>query len=152
MNDKWVRNSMTKSITIPEIPNETILDTWYSSFGRSTPQLDQNQILQKPVFWRFTITGTGDFAMNIGFIPSLVYIDAFEDWHAPYSHAVIRADYNICRYTDSGWNNAEATLNTVIYLSHAGITSATIKSYWKNVVINCASFNHDAIVHWQAFP
>lgn len=152
MNDKWVSNSRTKYIE-PQLMVETpIFSQDYSSFWVSTPQFDTDQIQQKPTFWKFTISATGDYTMNIGYIPSILYIDAFEDWHTPYSHATIRSDYNTCRYVDSGANNAEATLNTVIYLSHAGITSATIKDYGKKVTINCNSYNHSTKVHWQAFP
>jgi hypothetical protein len=131
-----------KNISVPI--NET--------FWRSTNKIESSQIAQHPVFWRFEITATWDYPMDIGFVPSLLYIDAFEDWHAPYSHATLRSNYNICRYTDSGSNNAEATANTVVYLSHAGITSATIKNYGKRIIINCSSYHHDAIVHWQAYP
>jgi hypothetical protein len=121
-------------------------------FWRDNTLIDTTQIKQKPVFWKFTISATGDYTMNIGFIPSLLYIDAFEDWHSPFSHWILKADYNVCRYVDSGGNNAEASLNTIIYLSHAGITSATIKSFGKKVIINCNSYNHSSKVHWEAFP
>lgn len=124
----------------------------HETFWRSTNKIDSNQIAQHPVFWRFEINATWNYTMDIGYVPSFIYIDAFEDWHAPYSHAIVRPAYNICRYTDSWSNNAEASLNTVVYLSHAWITSATIKSYGRKVTINCGSYNHDAIVHWQAFP
>lgn len=148
---KQAQNSSIKPENIkPESVKPLSLD--YVKAGRGQQPIDTTQIRQKPVIGSFEITATGDKNLHIGYVPSLIIIKAYEDGHSPNSEALVTADRIHCIYKDSGWNYAEATWQTVIYLSHAGTTSATLVSYWKITKINCASYNHDAICHWIAYP
>lgn len=151
---KQTKNSNISSINPENIkPEEVkIITPDYFRAGKWQVPIDNTQIRQKVVIWFFTITGTWDNYLHIGFTPSLIEIKAYEDWHAPYSEAIIQAQENHCIYKDSGGNYAEAATNTVIYLSHAGATSAVLKSYWPLTKINVDSYNHNAIVHWIAHP
>lgn len=115
-------------------------------------KIESNQLAQHPVFWKFTITATWDYTMNIWFIPSFIEILSFESWQITSSQSIVKSDYNICKAVDSSSLCTEPALNTVVYLSRWWITSATIKEYWKKVKINCSSYTHSAIIHWKAYP
>lgn len=65
---------------------------------------------------------------------------------------MITAQDNKCIYADSTGVFAEATTNTVIYLSHTGTTSATLTDFGIITRLTCASYNHSAFVHWIAYP
>lgn len=133
-----------KALDLPSLP--------YTDIGKTTIPLDKSQIRQKIKVGSFTITSTGIKYLNIGYIPSLIEIKAFDSGHSAYSEAIITPWENHCIYKDSWWNYSEATTNTVIYISHAGITSASISSFWQLFKINCTSYTHDAIIHWIAHP
>ena len=109
-------------------------------------------LAQHPVFWKFTITATWDYTINVWYIPSFIEFTAFESWQITNSKSIVRSDYNICIATDSSSLKTEPSLNTVVYLSRAWITSATIKQYWKIIKINCWTYTHNAIIHWKAYP
>lgn len=133
-----------EALDLPSLP--------YSDIGKTNIPLDKSQIRQKIKVGSFTITATGVKNLNIGYIPSLIEIKAYDSWHSPYSEAIVTPWENHCIYKDSGWNYAEATANTVVYISHAGVTSANIYKFWQLFQINCTSYNHDTIVHWIAYP
>lgn len=148
------KQTQNSSINPEDIKPEAVkpANLSYTEIWRTNIPLDKSQIRQKIKVWSFTITGTGVKNLNIGYIPSLLEIKAYDSWHSPYSEAIITPWENHCIYKDSWWNYAEATANTIVYLSHAWVTSAVIYTFWQLFKINCTSYNHDAIIHWVAYP
>lgn len=148
-----MKQAKNSSINPEQIKPETVkpLSLDYVKAGRSQPPIDNTQLRQKTRMWRLTITWTGYKSLLIWFVPSLIEIVAIEDWHTTRSEAYVMKDDINCYY-NTGWTFTEATWQTVIYLSHAGVTSAVLTQYDKITRINCTAYNHSAIVYWIAHP
>lgn len=129
---------------IPEVKQYT-----HETFWRTVPTIDTNQLTHHPKFWRIEITGTWNHDLHIWYTPALIHIYAVEDWHNVASNSWIEKWNVHCIYNN--WNYTEITTH-VIYLHHAWVTSATLKTFWKRTRINVNSHSHDAIVYWIAYP
>jgi len=123
----------------------------YVNAWRSQVPFDSTQIRQKIKIGSFTMSATWAYYLNIGYIPSLLQIRAFDDWHAAYSESITNSTENHCIYHDS-WGNYWDAGAKVVYLDHGGLTTAVLAQYWPITQITCDAYNHEAKIHWIAHP
>lgn len=129
-----------------KMSSPTYLDAW-----RSQVPFDTSQIRQKIKIGTFTMSATGDYYLNIGYIPWLIQLRAFEDWHSAYSESITNQTENHCIYHNSGGNYWDAGTK-VVYLDHWWLTTAVLSEYWPLTKITCDAYNHTAKIHWIAYP